>query len=105
MTDLPQALTDWFAEHAADLKAEEGISCDLGRSPDDGRNKASVWLTLESETRLAAVTVWDSGEAELDYADVASGQVHPEHRDLRTHADLADAMAALGDWMRPPTSV
>ncbi|MCJ1681140.1 hypothetical protein MTF65_28065 [Streptomyces sp. APSN-46.1] len=102
MTNLPQKLTTWLTEHAADLQTE-GINCDLGRSPDDGRSKASTWLTLESETRLATITVWDSGEAELDYADVARGQAHPEHRDLRTQLDVADAVAALLEWVELPT--
>ncbi|MFD6938762.1 hypothetical protein ACFWAP_21740 [Streptomyces goshikiensis] len=99
MTDLPQVLTAWLGEHSAYLP--EAIDWDLGRSPDDGRSKASAWLALESATRLAAITVWDSGETELDYADVARGRAHSEHRDLRTHADLTAAMATLVERVRP----
>uniref|UniRef100_A0AAU2JYG9 Uncharacterized protein n=1 Tax=Streptomyces sp. NBC_00049 TaxID=2903617 RepID=A0AAU2JYG9_9ACTN len=98
MTDVRQALAAWLTEHTAELRAQ-GIVCDLGSSPDDGRSKTSACLTLESKTRLAAITVWDSGEAELDYADVAHEQAHSEHRDLRTSRDLATAMTALVEWL------
>ncbi|MFI6683237.1 hypothetical protein [Streptomyces sp. NPDC050485] len=74
----------------------------LGRSPTDGRSKASSWLALETGANLCSITVWDTGEAELDQAELASAQVHSEHRDLQTHADLNDALAILVVWLRRP---
>jgi hypothetical protein len=44
----------------------------------------------------------DTGEAELDHADVESGQGHPEHHLLQTEEDLFNALSGLVQWMRSP---
>jgi hypothetical protein len=36
------------------------------RSPDDGRAKLAAWVNVEAESGSAQLTVWDSGEAELE---------------------------------------
>ncbi|MFC4330105.1 hypothetical protein ACFPC0_20425 [Streptomyces andamanensis] len=33
-------------------------------------------MTLSANAQLATITVWDTGEAELERADLASSQVH-----------------------------
>ncbi|MFF3754625.1 hypothetical protein ACFYYH_29970 [Streptomyces sp. NPDC002018] len=101
MTDFPQTLVSWCTDQAVGLRAAS-LGCELGMSPDDGRSKASAWVTLSTDARLATVTVWDTGEAELDHADVGSGQVRPEHRVLREEADLVNALAGLVQWVRSP---
>lgn len=103
MTDFPQALAAWCTDEAAGLRAAS-IGCELGMSPDDGRSKSSAWATLSTDARIATITVWDTGEAELDHADVGSGQVRPEHRDLRRREDLVNALAELVQWLRSSAS-
>lgn len=94
-----QWLLDWFAEHEESLRTR-GILGDLRRSPADGRAKSSVVMTLETDDHIAALTVWSSGEAELEYGDVASGLVRQEHRELRTVRDLLDAVASTEEGVR-----
>ncbi|WP_459246494.1 hypothetical protein [Streptomyces youssoufiensis] len=57
-------------------------------------------MTLETDDHIAALTVWSSGEAELEYGDVASGLVRQEHRELRTVPDLLDAVASTEEGVR-----
>ncbi|WP_232544163.1 hypothetical protein [Streptomyces buecherae] len=57
-------------------------------------------MTLETDDHIAALTVWSSGEAELEYGDVASGLVRQEHRELRTVRDLLDAVASIEEGAR-----
>ncbi|MBC3981322.1 hypothetical protein H8N01_01715 [Streptomyces sp. AC536] len=95
----PQWLSDWFAEHEERLRTR-GILGDLRRSPADGRAKSSVVLTLETDGYITALTVWSSGETELEYGDVASGLVRQEHRELRTVRDLLDAVASIEEGVR-----
>ncbi|WP_237330103.1 hypothetical protein [Streptomyces sp. BA2] len=78
-----------------------GITADLQQSPDDGRAKTSAWMTLETDARLTALIVWSSGEAELEYGDVATGLVRQQHRDLRTSQDLLDAIETIYEWIHP----
>lgn len=44
--------------------------------------------------------VWSSGEAELEYGDMATGQVRQQHRDLCTFQDLLDAIETIHEWIR-----
>ncbi|MFD4632775.1 hypothetical protein ACFVYR_13385 [Streptomyces sp. NPDC058284] len=101
MTDFPHVLAAWCSDQGAGLRAA-AIDCELGTSPADGRSKASAWVTLSTNARLATITIWDTGEAELDHADVESGQVRPEHRLLQTEEDLVNALSGLVQWMRSP---
>ncbi|MFF5719597.1 hypothetical protein [Streptomyces buecherae] len=95
----PQWLADWFAEHEERLRAR-GVLGGLWRSPADGRPKSSAGVTLETDGHMAALTVWSSGEAELEYGDVASGLLRQEHRELRTVRDLLDAIASVEEGVR-----
>lgn len=99
MTGFPHALATWCTDQAAGLRTS-AISCELGTSPADGRSKASAWVTLSTSTRLATITVWDTGEAELDHADIESGQVRPERCLLQTEEDLVLAVSGLTQWVR-----
>ncbi|MBF4162319.1 immunity protein TriTu family protein [Nocardioides acrostichi] len=58
--------------------------------------KPSAWLVLEGEDAAGQLTVWDSGECELEAYRVADGAVVMlEHRDLSTAEDLWSACQAL----------
>lgn len=85
--DLPDALTTWFAKNGAGLRTR-GIIAGLRHSPADGRLKNSAWLTVEAGDRVTQITVWNSGEAEVDLVDHGSGDHRPVHRDFRTEQDL-----------------
>ncbi|MFI6702760.1 hypothetical protein ACIBJC_28100 [Streptomyces sp. NPDC050509] len=101
MTDFLHALAAWRNHQEANLRAA-AIGCELDTSPADGRSKASAWVTLSAKARFATITVWDTGEAELDHVDVESGQFRPEHRLLQTEEDLVKALSGLLQWVRSP---
>lgn len=96
--NLPDALTTWFAENGAVLRTR-GITAELRHSPEDGRFKNSAWLTAEVGNRATQITVWNSGEAELDFVDLGSGDNRPEHRDLHTEQELHDLLGSMLDWI------
>ncbi|MGW7080393.1 immunity protein TriTu family protein [Streptomyces sp. NPDC054866] len=97
---MPLRLQAWFAEHKERLRSR-GITSDLQRSPDDDRDKTSAWMALETDARFAVLIVWSSGEAELEYGDVATDLVRQQHRDLRTFPDLLDAIETIYEWIHP----
>jgi hypothetical protein len=97
--ELPQSLQAWFAEHEDRLQSC-GITGAIQQSPEDGRTKTSTWMTLENDEYVAVLIVWSSGEAELEYGDVATGQVRQQHRDLCTFQDLLDAIETIREWIR-----
>ncbi|MFK4155101.1 hypothetical protein ACI2LV_24325 [Streptomyces fungicidicus] len=97
--ELPQRLQAWFAEHEERLQSC-GITGAVQQSPEDGRTKNSTWMTLENDDVVAVLIVWSSGEAELEYGDMATGQVRQQHRDLCTFQDLIDAIETIHEWIR-----
>jgi hypothetical protein len=101
--NLPDALTTWFAKNGAVLHTR-GITAELRHSPEDGRLKNSAWLTVEAGNRVTQITVWNSGEAELDFGDLGSGDNHPEHRDLQTEQELHALLSSILDWIVPGTN-
>ncbi|MEU5417746.1 immunity protein TriTu family protein [Streptomyces sp. NPDC020667] len=96
--NLPGALTTWFAKNGALLRTR-GITAELRHSPEDGRLKNSAWLTAEAGNRAIQITVWNSGEAELDFMDLSSGDNRPEHRDLQTEQELHALLGSALDWI------
>ncbi|WP_323180241.1 HD domain-containing protein [Streptomyces sp. NBC_01363] len=103
LPNLPDTLTTWFAENDAVFCAR-GITAELRHSPEDGRLKNSAWLTVEARDRGIQITVWSSGEAELDYVDLGSGDNRPEHRDLQTDQELHALLRSALDWVAPGTN-
>ncbi|MFD4475867.1 hypothetical protein ACFWPU_07100 [Streptomyces sp. NPDC058471] len=97
MNELPQMLHTWFTENEERLRSR-GVTGDIQRSPNDGRLKTSGWMTVETDGYAAMLIVWDSGEAELECGDWASSQIRQEHRDIRTPAELLDAIETLLAW-------
>ncbi|MEU2155514.1 hypothetical protein ABZ532_10945 [Streptomyces sp. NPDC019396] len=57
-------------------------------------------MTLETDDQAAVLIVWSSGEAELECGDVATSQVRRQHRDLRTFAELVDAIETICEWIQ-----
>lgn len=98
--NLLTALTAWFAKNEAVFRSR-GITAELGHSPEDGRLKTSTWLTVEAGSRVMLITVWSSGEAELDHVDLGTGDTRPEHRDLQTDQELHDLLGSALNWVDP----
>ena len=90
--------TRWIDTHYESLTAR-GFLLASDTSPQDGRPKRSMWLDLEHEHRLGRLILWDTGEAELDLADVSTGDVKTRHRQVDTRADLEEALTSFVDWI------
>ncbi|MFE5557926.1 hypothetical protein [Streptomyces sp. NPDC056544] len=95
--DLLQSLKSWVAANESQLR-ENGFDVDLTESPED-YDPRSVQLILETDERLGELALWSNGMAELQVAEVASGDVVREHREITSHIDLASSLAALTDRM------
>lgn len=71
----------------------------LERSPDDGRDKASAWLTVTRGETTGQITVWDGGECELwgpvREEEIPGTDPQAEHRQLDKDSDLSAALARL----------
>ncbi|MFE3738887.1 hypothetical protein [Streptomyces sp. NPDC059134] len=96
--NLPDALRTWFAKNDEVLRTR-GITAELRHSPEDGRLKNSAWLTVGAGNRAIQITVWNSGEAELDFVDLGSGDNRPERRDLQTEQELHTLLGSILDWI------
>ncbi|WP_051950663.1 immunity protein TriTu family protein [Actinacidiphila yeochonensis] len=95
---LLPALSAWVAGRAVPLAAE-GIVVHVDESP-SGWAKASMTVALDGPRAVGRLTVWDTGEAELEYGVIATGQVECEHRDLASARDLRQALADLTGRLR-----
>lgn len=95
---MVEQLAAWYDAHRVDLK-ERAIDVRLERSPNDGRTKASAWLTMRRGPAESEIVVWDSGECELwgpvREEVIAGGDPQAEHRQLDTYADLSAALARV----------
>jgi hypothetical protein len=67
----------------------------LDRSPDDGRNKHSVWVTVEHVDRAGTLIVWDSGEAELEAGGATMQMVQKHFDGLQAADDALDELVAI----------
>jgi hypothetical protein len=93
-------LRAWVVEQQAPLTSR-GLTVKLGASPEDGRGKPSLCLDIDSPSRLGQLILWTSGEAELQLADVASGEVVTQHHDITSRTALDDALESLVSWVTP----
>ncbi|MEV0807802.1 hypothetical protein [Micromonospora sp. NPDC050200] len=59
---------------------------ELHRGPT--RDKSAAWIVCTTTDREAQLTVWTSGEAELDLAQISAGTVISTHYEMSTTADL-----------------
>jgi hypothetical protein len=58
------------------------------------RDKSAAWVTCETTQAIAQLTIWTSGEAELDIGDLTTGATSHIHYDL-TRQDLASCLDEL----------
>jgi hypothetical protein len=78
----------------------EALRCELSRSLDDGRNKASAWVTVEGPNAGGGLVVWDSGEGDLEIVR-PDGTVVLRH--LAELADRSEIEALLDELVRAAT--
>ncbi|MFG2783830.1 hypothetical protein ACGFY7_39115 [Streptomyces prunicolor] len=57
-------------------------------------------LSLDGEERISQLTVWATGEAELERAEIATGLVRNDHYDLSSLEDLGQRLHDLLRWQR-----
>lgn len=91
-------LKAWFDDRQAGL-ATHGLTVRLGGSPMAGRDKSSLCLDIDSTVRLSQLILWSSGEAELQMAEVVSGEVVSQHRQITSRIELDDALETLLVWV------
>jgi hypothetical protein len=87
----------WFIARKASF-AQAGYKADLVESPAD-RGKRSVSVTIASDRKIGQLVLWNSGEAELGMADVASGEIAEERREITSDIGLRDATMTLMAWL------
>jgi hypothetical protein len=59
------------------------------------RPKKAGWIDLDGPTMLVRVTVWESGECDIETALIGSGEQRVEHRDLASPAALTDTLTEV----------
>jgi hypothetical protein len=94
---LLDALRAWFYQHKEELDAL-GLDAALESAP-LGREKSALWLTLDSGQYMGRITVWNSGEVEIECAEVATGEILQEHRELKSDVHIRLAADALVSWV------
>ncbi|MFL6053431.1 MAG: hypothetical protein ACJ72W_11015 [Actinoallomurus sp.] len=65
------------------------------------RDKSAAWVICETTQALAQLTIWTSGEAELDIGDLTTGATNHVHYNLTTQ-DLAARLDELTQRLSSP---
>jgi hypothetical protein len=86
-------IKDWYAGHHQEVTAP-GVAVTLQHSPPD-RNKASIAVSFDAGPRLASLIIWDTGETELDLADIHSGTHIPQHHDIGSPAEVDHLLSQI----------
>lgn len=91
-------------------RAQEWISLEI-RKPEklatvseieispDGRDPKSVSWILDGGDFMAQVVLWESGEFEKDFANVATGQVQTSSGRIASFSELESLLASARDWV------
>lgn len=95
--DLLTQLREWYDSQPN--VTSDGISLEF-TDPPFARAKRSASATAIGSTRLARLTVWETGEAELDLGDSATGEMDQQHREITGSLGLADAVETMMAWVR-----
>jgi hypothetical protein len=95
---MVERLTQWHEQNHEQLEAR-GLAVRFGRSPKDGRDKASAWLIIEGPSTEAEIIIWDNGECDLfgPLREIPTPGTDPrsEHRQLATEQDFDAAIQRL----------
>jgi hypothetical protein len=100
--DLLDDVRSLVADHGPRLQAQ-GCSVKLSESP-EGRNPRSVTVILDSDRKLAQLSVWRHGLADLSIADVASGEIVESHHEVSSREDVMAVFQLLISWTRQSLS-
>src|SRR5690242_8423211 len=73
------------------------------QAPIPNRPKQSACLSLDGPDRMGMLIVWDSGEAQLQLAEVAGGEVTDEVLELLDAGQLAWAVSRMKVWVTGET--
>jgi hypothetical protein len=65
----------------------------------DGHVPVSLSWILEGGDFMAQVTLWETGEFETDFAEVATGQVHTRGGRVASSGELQSVLASARDWV------
>lgn len=68
-----------------------GIASELVQSPAEF-DPSSVQLILETEEMLGEIIVWSNGKAEIQVAEVSTGRVEREQREIVSRTSLDEAL-------------
>lgn len=75
----------------------KGVSLTLDESR-IGADKPSLSLVVDGDEFVGQLIAWQSGEAEMEYAEIATGLIRCEHREFNSVADLHRALDDLLAW-------
>jgi hypothetical protein len=101
---VPVLDLDLFCMKASDQIdewAHRGVQGTTDRSPSDGRPKASASVVIDAGDTGGQLTVWDSGEGELEFFG-ADGRVTHKHFDDLTDDSARLALADLEAFLPEP---
>lgn len=56
------------------------------------------WI-LEGPERIGQVVIWGDGQAEIDLAEVGTGEVRTQHRRADDHDGLVAILESVLDWV------
>ena len=90
-------LRPWYERLQAELDASRFAVGWVG--PTDDRATRSARLSVDGPARLAELIVWETGEAQLQVGDVASGAVTDERLRLVDSGQVAQAVARMKAWV------
>jgi hypothetical protein len=96
--DLLGRLRSWHDDIRARLQ-DEGYVVEFV-PPVAGRLTSSESVLVGSPRRLGKLTVWSTGDAELELGNVETGEFTAQHRAITGTASIADAADALVAWVR-----
>ncbi len=86
-------LMGWASGWTSSGRTTPSVSAQLG---DATVNKRSAWLQVEGDSVAGQVTVWESGECELEaYRVDTSDAVVLEHRQIRSLEELESAIRTV----------
>ncbi|GAA1717097.1 hypothetical protein GCM10009765_77030 [Fodinicola feengrottensis] len=93
---LLQGARNWIDAHSEAVR-QSGLLVEINPSPKD-RPKQSIQWVLEGPDRIGEIILWETGEAELSFASIKSGEIRPEHRSIKSASELEMALVAVLNW-------
>lgn len=95
--ELIEEMKNWYAD-SVDRLGSRGFSAELSESP-QGQDPVSLRFVLESSRRLGELILWSTGMAEVQLADVISGEILPENQVFKSKVELNSALNVVVEWV------